>query len=111
MRLSLLPAVHFADPQGFLRQTVRLSAATLLHLQSQVLPVSARHFENDCQRGESAGPAQDTRTAPWGSVAALESSGLCDLSGADPLVRGRRLRRLGEETKKPEERVQGVRPT
>jgi len=46
MRLSIIPAVYFADPQGFVRQSFGLSAATLLHLQSQVLPVSAGDFEN-----------------------------------------------------------------
>ena len=70
MRVPIVPAVHFADPQGFHRQIVRLSAATLLHLQSQVLPVSAGCFENPGQRGECAGRSRDqgAETSSWDTV-------------------------------------------
>jgi hypothetical protein len=79
MRLPVVSTVHFADPQGFHPQIIGLPTATVLYLQGQVLPVSAGHFENHYQHGECAGRAQGTQTTPWGSVAALESSGPCDL--------------------------------
>jgi hypothetical protein len=55
MRLPVVPALHFADPQGFFRQIFGLPAATVPYLQSQVLPVPAGHFENDREHSEYQG--------------------------------------------------------
>ena len=55
MRLPVVSAVYFADPQGFHPEGLGLPAATVLYLQGQVLPVPAGHFENDREHSEYQG--------------------------------------------------------